>query len=84
MNKAYTAARDEAETIEIGNMLRDKELGADIAFYGDSQFTEWGGGIPVRDSSGVVIGAVGVSGMPEAEDIEFARLAVHAIEKHSG
>jgi len=83
MNKAYTAARDEAETIEIGNMLRDKELGADIAFYGDPQFTGWGGGIPVRNASGIVIGAVGVSGMPEAEDIAFARLAVDAIEKQN-
>jgi uncharacterized protein GlcG (DUF336 family) len=38
----------------------------------------WGGGVPlVRD--GAVIGAVGISGLPESEDMELAALAAHSV-----
>lgn len=79
MNKAYTAARDKKESGEIGRQLRDKELG-DIAFYGDSRITGFGGGLPVFDKTGKVIGGVGVSGLAEEEDIELGRIGLKAIQ----
>ena len=41
--------------------------------FGDLRYTAWGGGVPIV-VDGEVIGAVGVSGLPEAEDMVLARL----------
>ena len=41
--------------------------------FGDLRYTGWGGGVPIR-FNGQVVGAVGVSGLPEATDIDLARL----------
>jgi glc operon protein GlcG len=77
-NKAYTAARERKASREIGQASRDPEKGFDIAYYGDPKILGWGGGLPVV-LEGVVVGAVGVSGLPEAEDIELAQKGVAAI-----
>jgi glc operon protein GlcG len=78
MNKAYTAARKGEPTRDVGQKVRDPEKGFDIAYYGDARFVGWGGGLPVR-VNGQVVGAVAVSGMPEAEDMQVAELGVKAI-----
>jgi len=77
-NKAYTAARDRKPSRQIGQSLRDPEQGFDIVYYGDPKIVGWGGGLPVL-LDGVVVGAVGVSGLPEMEDIELAQLGVDAM-----
>jgi glc operon protein GlcG len=77
-NKAYTAARDRKPSREIGQSLRDPQTGFDIAYYGDPKILGWGGGLPVT-LDGTVVGAVGVSGLPEMEDIQLAQLGVDAI-----
>lgn len=79
-NKAYTAARDRKPSRDIGQKSRDPEKGFDIAYYGDPKIVGWGGGLPVV-LEGVVVGSVGVSGLPEAEDIELSQLGVDAILK---
>jgi len=79
MNKAYTAARAQKPTRDIGDRIRHPENGHDIAYFGDNRFVGWGGGIPVR-RDGKVIGAVAVSGLPELEDMEVAAMGVAAIE----
>jgi glc operon protein GlcG len=76
-NKAWTAARAGKSTGDIGKKA-STEQGFDIAYYGDSRFCGWGGGIPVRQD-GRVIGSVAVSGMPQEEDIEVATLGAAAI-----
>ncbi len=77
-NKAYSAARERKPSAEIGRAARHPESAFDIGYFGDSRFTGWGGGVPVwRD--GHVIGAVAVSGLPEAEDMEIAELAARAL-----
>ena len=78
MNKAYTAARKGEPTRDLGQKVRDPEKGFDIAYYGDPRFVGWGGGLPVR-VNGQVVGAVAVSGLPEAEDMEMAEMGVKAI-----
>jgi glc operon protein GlcG len=77
-NKAYTAARERKPTKEIGDKIRHPEKGFDIAFYGDSRFVGWGGGIPIR-KNGEVVGAIGVSGLSSAEDIELANAGLELI-----
>ncbi|MFZ0319136.1 MAG: heme-binding protein [Candidatus Sulfotelmatobacter sp.] len=75
MNKAWTAARERKPTKEIGEKVRHPEKGHDITYYGDPKYVGWGGGIPIW-KDGSVIGAVAVSGLSSAEDIELAGLGV--------
>jgi len=77
-NKAYTAARERKPTKDIGEKMRDPVKGFDIAFYGDSRFVGWGGGIPIR-KNGEVVGAIGVSGLSSAEDIALATVGLELI-----
>lgn len=78
MNKAWTAARERKPTKEIGESARHPEKGFDIAYFGDSRFVGWGGGVPVW-KDGKVIGSVAVSGLPQAEDIELANMGAQTI-----
>ncbi|MBT8203144.1 MAG: heme-binding protein [Acidimicrobiia bacterium] len=71
INKAFTAARERVESAEIG--ARSRADGFPMTNFGDLRYTGWGGGVPLL-SGDAVIGAVGVSGLPEDEDIELARL----------
>lgn len=71
INKAYTAAREGIESAELGR--RSREEGFALTNFGDLRYTGWGGGVPIV-ADGEVLGAVGVSGLPEATDIELARL----------
>ncbi len=74
MNKAWTAARERKPTKQIGEAVRDPEKGYDIAYFGDKRAVGWGGGVPIL-KNGKVAGAVAVSGLPQAEDVELATLA---------
>lgn len=72
INKAFTAAREGVESGEIGR--RAREEGFPLTNFGDLRYTGWGGGVPITQS-GAVVGAVGVSGLPEADDVALARAA---------
>ncbi len=39
--------------------------------FGDLRYTAWGGGVPIF-YQGQLVGAVGVSGLPEEEDMVLA------------
>jgi glc operon protein GlcG len=78
INKAYSAARERKSSQEIGKAARTAGQSFDIGYFGDPQFTGWGGGVPVRREERVV-GAIAVSGLPEAEDIELAEIGVSTI-----
>ena len=75
INKAFTAARQREATASVGQSSRDK--GWPLTNYGDPRYVGWGGGVPLIDE-GEVVGAVGVSGLPEDVDIELASLGVEA------
>jgi glc operon protein GlcG len=77
-NKAWTAARERKPSRELGQAARDPITGFDMAYYGDSRYIGWGGGVPVI-VAGAVAGSVAVSGLPEQEDMELAQLGVAAI-----
>ena len=69
INKAYTAARERKASREIGDASRRE--GFPITNFGDLRYTGWGGGVPLV-VGGEVIGAVGVSGLPEEDDMRIA------------
>jgi glc operon protein GlcG len=79
-NKAWTAARERTPSGEIGRSVRHPTDGFDIAYYGDTRYIGWDGGLPVV-VGGEVVGAVAVSGLSGAEDTELAELGVAAILK---
>jgi glc operon protein GlcG len=78
INKAFTAAREQKESLEVGESSRRQ--GYPMTNFGDIRYTAWGGGVPIVHQ-GQVVGAVGVSGLPEAEDMELARMGARVIEK---
>ena len=80
-NKAYTAAREKKDSIEIGNLLRDTAVGYQIQYWGDPKFTGFGGGVVVKAADGSTIGAIAVSGLPEQEDIYYANIGIESLKK---
>jgi glc operon protein GlcG len=76
INKAFTAARERKETAALGRSSREEQF--PLTNFGDLRYVGWGGGVPVMHN-GKVIGAVAVSGLPEAEDMVLARMAANLI-----
>ena len=76
MNKAFTAAREQKESKAIGQSSLERPF--PMTNFGDLRYTAWGGGVPIR-YQGNVIGAVGVSGLPEEEDMVYAQNGVNAL-----
>ena len=76
IHKAFTAARERIESGVLGE--RSRTEGFPLANFGAPRYIGWGGGVPIV-IGGAVLGAVGVSGAPEAVDIELAALGVAAI-----
>lgn len=74
INKAFTAARERKPSAEIGKSSR--EQGFPMTNFGDLRYTAWGGGVPIV-SQGEVVGGIGVSGLPEAEDMVLAQMAAN-------
>lgn len=75
-NKAYSAAREQIPSKELGQ--RSREEGFPVTNYGELRYLTWGGGLPIF-YEGELVGAIGVSGLPEAEDIEFAKHGLTAL-----
>ena len=76
VHKAFTSARERVESSVIGEKSRDEDFA--LTNFGDLRYTGWGGGVPI-EIDGTVVGAVGVSGLPEADDVALARLGVAAL-----
>ena len=76
MNKAFTSCREQKESKAVGESSRDKPF--PMTNFGDPRFTGWGGGVPIFHE-GVCIGAVGVSGLPEEEDMVLAALGASVV-----
>ena len=76
INKAYSAAREQKDSKAIGEASRDE--GFPMTNFGDLRYVSWGGGVPIR-YQGQIVGAVGVSGLPEEEDMVLARMGAALI-----
>lgn len=77
INKAFTAAREQQPTRAIGDSARSH--GWPMTNFGDLRYTAWGGGVPLR-YRGQVVGGVGVSGLPEEEDMALAAMGARLLE----
>ncbi len=77
IRKARTARLFDMESAEIGKMSQPGEsiYGVELSNGGLISF---GGGIPLKDTDGTVIGAVGVSGSSVENDVLVAKAAVEA------
>lgn len=69
INKAFTAAREQRPSRDFGEAVRTGNL--QMTNFGDLRYTAWGGGVPIVHE-GQVVGAIGVSGLPEEEDMVLA------------
>jgi glc operon protein GlcG len=76
LNKAYTAAREQRPSRTVGEASREE--GFPMTNFGDLRYTAWGGGVPIL-YQGQLVGAVGVSGLPEEEDMLLAALGAAVI-----
>jgi len=76
--KAYTSAREHIPSLDMGKRSRDAENGFPMTNFGELKYVTWGGGVPIV-YDGEVVGAVGVSGMSEDEDIAYAELGIQAL-----
>lgn len=74
INKAYTAARERTASANVGQQSR--EMPFPMTNFGELRYVTWGGGLPVV-VDGAVVGAVGVSGLTEDEDIALAQIGVN-------
>ncbi|TFH15551.1 MAG: heme-binding protein [Acidimicrobiales bacterium] len=72
INKAFTAARERTPSRNVGEASRAENF--PMTNFGDPRYTGWGGGVPLV-VAGDVVGAVAVSGLPEADDIAIAEVA---------
>ena len=70
IHKAFTAARERKESREVGEASRQENFA--MTNFGDLRYTGWGGGVPIT-VDGEVVGAVGLSGLPEEDDMKIAR-----------
>jgi glc operon protein GlcG len=78
INKAFTAARERKESAAVGQASREAPF--PMTNFGDLRYIGWGGGVPITHN-GKVIGAVAISGLPEAEDMVLARMAASLFSK---
>jgi glc operon protein GlcG len=77
INKAFTAAREGKPSRDIGESSRRQNY--PMTNFGDLRYTAWGGGVPIF-YAGQLVGAVGVSGLPEEEDMVLAAMGAKLIE----
>ena len=73
MNKAFTSAREGIPSRQLGDASKKEQF--PLTYFGELRYTGWGGGLPLI-AEGVVVGAIGVSGLPEAEDMVLAQLGI--------
>lgn len=76
IHKAFTASRERTDSANVGKASREQPF--PMTNFGDLRYTAWGGGVPLV-YEGMVVGAVGVSGLPEEVDIELARIGAAAL-----
>ena len=76
INKAFTAAREQKSSRALGESSRGSNF--PMTNFGDLRYTAWGGGVPITHQ-GQVVGAVGVSGLPEEEDMVLAAMGAALI-----
>jgi uncharacterized protein GlcG (DUF336 family) len=80
IRKARTARFFDTETAKLGKMSQPGQPLYGIEFSNDGLIT-FGGGLPLEDSSGTIIGAIGASGSTVDNDVKVAEAGVEICRK---
>ena len=79
VDKAYTAVAHRTPTADLGALAQPGGELFGLQANGNGRYVMFGGGLPVTDDGGNVIGAVGVSGAAVAQDVACAEMALAAL-----
>ncbi len=79
IKKAKTARYFDMPTADLGKMAQPDEPLYGIEVSNDGLIV-FGGGIPIKDSTGTVIGAIGVSGGSVKQDVQVAEAGLEALK----
>jgi uncharacterized protein GlcG (DUF336 family) len=75
VDKAYTSVSNRIATHELATLAAPGGPLFGIQANGGGRFVIFGGGVPLEDAAGTVIGAIGVSGGAVEEDVASAEAA---------
>lgn len=84
VDKAYTAVSNRIATHELAILAAPGGPLFGIHANGGGRFVIFGGGIPLMDAAGEVVGAVGVSGGAVEEDVACAEAGVRVLAEPHG
>lgn len=79
-NKAYSSVSLKLDTQTIQEVSQPGESLYGLGTTNDGRIVTFGGGLPLEDDNGNVVGGVGVSGGSAEEDTEVARAGAEAFE----
>ena len=74
--KAFTAVAMEKTTAEVGEVSKAETPGIELV----PNLIKFGGGIPIRNSKGQILGGIGVSGASKEDDATVAQAGLDAVK----
>ena len=81
VNKAYTVVALKMSTKELARLAKPDGSLYGIQFTNDNKIVVFGGGEPLTNKNGKIIGGVGISGGSEQQDTALAKYAKEIFEK---
>lgn len=81
LNKAFTSVSLKMSTKELASLAKPDGSLYGIQFTNNGKIVIFGGGEPLRNKEGEVIGGLGVSGGSEVQDTELAKYGREIFEK---
>lgn len=73
--KAFTAVAMEKSTAEVGEISKGETPGIELV----PNLIRFGGGIPIKNSKGQILGGIGVSGASKEDDATCAQAGLDAV-----
>ena len=80
MGKAYTAAALKMTTAELGRLAQPEQMFYSVEAIGGGKIVLVGGGVPVFDHNGRLLGGIGVSGGSAEQDAELAEIGLRFLQ----
>ena len=74
--KAFTAVAMEKSTAEVGEISKAETPGIELV----PNLIKFGGGIPIKNSRGQILGGIGVSGASKEDDAACAQAGLDAVK----
>jgi glc operon protein GlcG len=74
--KAFTAVAMEKSTAEVGEIAKAETPGIELV----PNLIKFGGGIPIKNSKGQILGGIGVSGASKEDDAACAQAGLDAVK----